>query len=325
MCDAVNAVKPPPPPQWSGAPPQNCNFPQTVLPIATQWREKGGLWLADSTSALHYVFSCFYHTGLFWFCDRHCWKRLLKMDQLEERVCEEVRKYPHLYDPRNPHHKDTTYSSNSWREISMNVGLDTAETVRKWKNARDKFVRQRRDLKSKKSGDPGGKRIPAFQIFMSWLDPFIKHRQTSSTLWRGMTSADPRFKMWYKLKLTASYLRQAHCVHTLLGSITRPLVDEGAKQQTCHRRVRRFSVAEDGSMIAIWNTCSAGVPRGGTKSTRFTTTNLKSHLQCPLQLVFTIISDVSWLVTNYRLLIGYRRWGNHRLSTCCKTWSCIPR
>ena len=107
VCDAVNAVKPPPPPQWSGAPPQNCNFPQTVLPIATQWREKGGLWLADSTSALHYVFPCFYHTGLFWFCDRHCWKRLLKM-----------------------------------------------------------------------------------------------------------TSADPRFKMWYKLKLTASYLRQAHCVHT---------------------------------------------------------------------------------------------------------------
>ena len=75
VCDAVNAVKPPPPPQWSGAPPQNCNFPQTVLLIATQWREKGGLWLADSTSALHYVFPCFYHTGLFWFCDRHCWKR----------------------------------------------------------------------------------------------------------------------------------------------------------------------------------------------------------------------------------------------------------
>ena len=84
------------------------------------------------------------------------------------------------------------------------------------------------------------------------------------------------------------------------------LVDEGAKQQTCHRRFGRFSVAEDGSMIAICNTCSAGVPRGGTKSTRFNTTNLKSHLQCPLQLVFTIISDVSWLVTNYRLLSGYR-------------------
>ena len=115
VCDAVNAVKPPPPPQWSGAPPQNCNFPQTVLPIATQWREKGGLWLADSTSALHYVFPCFYHTGL--------------------------------------------------------------------------FV------------------IPA--ITQSNLFVMVP-----LALWRGMTSADPRFKMWYKLKLTASYLRQAHCVHT---------------------------------------------------------------------------------------------------------------
>ena len=57
----------------------------------------------------------------------------------KERVIEKMRKYPHLYDSRSPHYKDSTYSSNSWREIAMNVGLDTAETVRKWKNARDKF------------------------------------------------------------------------------------------------------------------------------------------------------------------------------------------
>ncbi|KAM4569685.1 uncharacterized protein PAE49_009053 [Odontesthes bonariensis] len=98
-----------------------------------------------------------------------------EMDQLEERICEEVRKYPHLYDFRSPHHKDSAYSSSSWREIATNVGLDTAETVRKWKNARDKFVRQRRDMRAKKSG----KRVPAFYISMSWLEPFVKHRQTT--------------------------------------------------------------------------------------------------------------------------------------------------
>ena len=34
-------------------------------------------------------------------------------------------------------------------------------------------------------------------------------------LWRGMTSADPSLQnVVFKLKLTASYLQQAHCVHT---------------------------------------------------------------------------------------------------------------
>ncbi|XP_038128946.1 transcription factor Adf-1-like [Cyprinodon tularosa] len=102
------------------------------------------------------------------------------MDLLEELICEEVRKHPHLYDSRSIHYKDSRYSRNSWREIAMNVGVDSAEAVRKWKNARDKFVRQRRDMRAKKRGDPGGKKVPAFYITMSWLEPFVKHRKTTS-------------------------------------------------------------------------------------------------------------------------------------------------
>ena len=66
-------------------------------------------------------------------------ERRTLIGQFYIHVIEEMRKYPHLYDSRSPHYKDSTYSSDSWREIAMNVGLDTAETVRKWKNARDKF------------------------------------------------------------------------------------------------------------------------------------------------------------------------------------------
>ncbi|XP_038135546.1 uncharacterized protein LOC119779815 [Cyprinodon tularosa] len=109
-----------------------------------------------------------------------------EMKKLEERICEEVRKYPHLYDSRSPHHKDSKYSSNAWREIARNVGLDTAEAVRRWKNARDKFVRQRRDMRAKKNG----KRVPAFYLFMSWLEPFVNHRQTTSFPSETQTTQD---------------------------------------------------------------------------------------------------------------------------------------
>lgn len=40
-----------------------------------------------------------------------------------------------------------------------------------------------------------------------------------------------------------------------------------------------FKVAEEDNAIAICNTCSAKVPRGGKKSSSFNTTNLISHLK----------------------------------------------
>ncbi|CAB1414664.1 unnamed protein product [Pleuronectes platessa] len=45
------------------------------------------------------------------------------MDQIEERLAEEVRKYDHLY-------KDTQMACNSWKDTSANVGLQVAEEHR---------------------------------------------------------------------------------------------------------------------------------------------------------------------------------------------------
>ncbi|XP_060798155.1 uncharacterized protein LOC132900141 isoform X2 [Neoarius graeffei] len=58
--------------------------------------------------------------------------------------------------------------------------MDSIECARRWKNLHDKFVRQRKAMMAKKSGDPGGERVPPFYIFMSWLEPHVKHRKTSS-------------------------------------------------------------------------------------------------------------------------------------------------
>ncbi|XP_039511950.1 transcription factor Adf-1-like [Pimephales promelas] len=103
----------------------------------------------------------------------------MEMDQVTERLVEEVRKYSHLYDSSSAEYKDCQMAANSWREISSNVGLDVADCMKRWKNTRDKYVRLRKKLATK-SGDPGGKKVPAFYFFLSWLAPHVKHRLTES-------------------------------------------------------------------------------------------------------------------------------------------------
>ncbi|XP_062296542.1 uncharacterized protein LOC134001023 [Scomber scombrus] len=101
------------------------------------------------------------------------------MDHVEERLIEEVRKYDHLYNSSSKNYKDCQVASNSWREISRNTGLEVVECMKRWKNLRDKYVRLRKKHATR-SGDPGGRRVPAFYPFLSWLAPHVKHRETES-------------------------------------------------------------------------------------------------------------------------------------------------
>ena len=39
---------------------------------------------------------------------------------IDERLCEEVRKYPHLYNSSMKEYKDVYMGCNSWREIAQN-------------------------------------------------------------------------------------------------------------------------------------------------------------------------------------------------------------
>ncbi|XP_039631353.1 transcription factor Adf-1-like [Polypterus senegalus] len=100
------------------------------------------------------------------------------MERFEERLVKEVRKYTHLYDTSSQYYKDNNMAASSWREISSSIGLDVLECMKKWKNVRDKYVRLRKKMCSKKSGDHGGQKLPAFYTFLSWLAPHVKHRET---------------------------------------------------------------------------------------------------------------------------------------------------
>ena len=44
-----------------------------------------------------------------------------KMNEFEERVAEEVRRYPHSYNSNLDTHRDSGMQLNSWREIAQSV------------------------------------------------------------------------------------------------------------------------------------------------------------------------------------------------------------
>lgn len=98
------------------------------------------------------------------------------MENIEERLTEEVRKHVHLYDALSPHYKDTQMAGDSWRDISAVVGLDVLECARRWKVLRDKYVRHHKKMEAR-GGKAGGKIVPAFYLFLSWLAPHVKHRE----------------------------------------------------------------------------------------------------------------------------------------------------
>ena len=83
------------------------------------------------------------------------------MNAIEELLSEEVRKYEHLvYNSSLAGYKDAQMASNSWREISSNVGLAVNGCLKMWRKLRDKYV------------DAGGKKFfpsPFFYPYRGWV------------------------------------------------------------------------------------------------------------------------------------------------------------
>ena len=86
------------------------------------------------------------------------------MEEIEELLAEEVRKYEHLYNPSLKEYKDTQMAINSWREISLNVGLRVEDCSKMWRKLRDKFVRAKKSMKM----EGGRKSLPFTISYRGW-------------------------------------------------------------------------------------------------------------------------------------------------------------
>ncbi|XP_029913187.1 transcription factor Adf-1-like [Myripristis murdjan] len=103
------------------------------------------------------------------------------MANFDDRLAEEVRKHPALYDSSSKGYKDTSSSVASWREIAQTLQIDENVCRQKWKNLRDKFVRAKRKVETR-SGDGRKARVPCIVTQLHWLSTFVRHRETESHL-----------------------------------------------------------------------------------------------------------------------------------------------
>uniref|UniRef100_A0AAV2MAE7 MADF domain-containing protein n=1 Tax=Knipowitschia caucasica TaxID=637954 RepID=A0AAV2MAE7_KNICA len=103
------------------------------------------------------------------------------MDHVEERLCEEVRRYVHIYDANSRDYKDAQMTGNLWREISQTLGMDVAECQRRWRLVRYKFVRLKKKMVGR-SGEAGdGQKVPGLFHSLSWLSPYVRHRERQTS------------------------------------------------------------------------------------------------------------------------------------------------
>ena len=99
----------------------------------------------------------------------------------EERLCELVRNYCHIFDVSSPGHRDKHLVQNSWEEIGRELNVPWTVAKEKWRQVRDRFVRAHNKSASKRSGDAadGSQDHPILRR-LGWLKPFINHRATAT-------------------------------------------------------------------------------------------------------------------------------------------------
>ncbi|XP_029914326.1 mucin-7-like [Myripristis murdjan] len=83
-------------------------------------------------------------------------------------------------------HSDKHACLNSWRQIGGVLGVDGDTCQKKWKSVRDRYVRARRKMLEKRSGD-GAEDLfcPAVVKRLSWLQNYIFHRSTDTNFPRS--------------------------------------------------------------------------------------------------------------------------------------------
>ncbi|KAL7381615.1 hypothetical protein ABVT39_008474 [Epinephelus coioides] len=75
------------------------------------------------------------------------------VESFEDKLIDQVRNYPHLYDVSLPLHSDKHACNNSWQQISVVLEFYVETCLQKWKQTRDRYVQARRKMMEKRSGD----------------------------------------------------------------------------------------------------------------------------------------------------------------------------
>ncbi|CAM4578770.1 hypothetical protein PO909_032438 [Leuciscus waleckii] len=104
-----------------------------------------------------------------------------KTAMMEEKLVVVVSGYPELYDFTNRNYHNVIKKQLAWGKVSVAIEMSEEECKRKWKYLRDKYLKERRAEKEKRSGAEGGSHKRwKFMAVMSFLEPHVKERPTTS-------------------------------------------------------------------------------------------------------------------------------------------------
>ncbi|CDQ66739.1 unnamed protein product [Oncorhynchus mykiss] len=115
---------------------------------------------------------------------------------MEERIIFAVSSKPCLFDTTADSYRDINTKNATWRQVSTIVGLPEEDCRRRWRGLRDRYQRERRAEKDKRSGSSASGHQPSATFFLFWIhllclgqrvailqpDPLLRHPQVLSPL-----------------------------------------------------------------------------------------------------------------------------------------------
>ncbi|CAL8406141.1 unnamed protein product [Arctogadus glacialis] len=91
---------------------------------------------------------------------------------------------PVLWNMRIDIYRDKNKTNQAWKEIGEEFGLPEKDCKKRWRDLRDRYVRERRDASgTTASGSAGSNRRPWCHAgLMAFIDPFVASRMTTSNM-----------------------------------------------------------------------------------------------------------------------------------------------
>ncbi|XP_078492356.1 uncharacterized protein LOC144747821 [Ciona intestinalis] len=100
-----------------------------------------------------------------------------------EKLIEEIRAKPDIYDVTSPKYSNRDFQDITWRKIAAEIGYDVNTCKKQWTTLRNTYARNLRENKVGPSGSGTSmKRRWYLADQMSFLQPFIKHRSMSGNV-----------------------------------------------------------------------------------------------------------------------------------------------
>ena len=98
---------------------------------------------------------------------------------VEQIIIEAVSHYPYLWSIKDPVYRDQKAKDAAWTEVASRAGVTVDECKTKWKYLRDRYVRELKKTKFKRSEDEEGAVQSTWALFelMSFLESSVRHRR----------------------------------------------------------------------------------------------------------------------------------------------------